>query len=630
MLALGNFAPRRAVKAFVGLATGWLLTCLAACAVFAQSEPAPSFEAAGVLFVDRPVPLAPGIVLSIFGNNLGPSTGCASDHDEMGIYPKELCRTQVLVGGIPSELLWVQAGQINFKVPKETPIHGTADLVVVYQVRSSKAVAMPLGVESATLSLDGPARVGMPVWLKLKAPYNRDSGIRYPFMIFPASFGCNEVEVRRDGMLLRRIADVGKQAVGGIVMSGNPCGWLGFRSEPHFKDRFPLHLQYRFDQPGTYEVQLSERRPFSDAAGSVAIPWTKIEILPADAGARKQWLADKIAHAPSDAADLLADFLPSILGNPDEETLLALRPYLYHPDRLVREYAKYGLTYWPADQVGPKIWEWIRAQGPSDATVDFFLHLKDFSAPHAAELAELSIPYLQLNSAVLVYGALRVLSAIVLPADSGASPDVRARAGDAMIRAAEHIIQIDPENVNEFVADVGQLRDERAHDLLWDLANRRVGHGQALIALTWLKSLPDLSKLAQLTLQPASRLERGYEFASLPYALHNAFGDAAIPYLDSMLERSEFTWVRTNSARELMLASRSEGFAFVADAISNGRAYRQEMIQFVRDQFPELRQADDAALLKFVQARARPRSEKRRPTDHGIGHAIQECHHEKA
>ena len=118
------------------------------------------------------------------------------------------------------------------------------------------------------------------------------------------------------------------------------------------------------------------------------------------------------------------------------------------------------------------------------------------------------------------------------------------------------------------------------------------------------RSLPDLSKLAQLTLQPASRLERGYEFASLPYALHNAFGDAAIPYLDSMLERSEFTWVRTNSARELMLASRSEGFAFVADAISNGRAYRQEMIQFVRDQFPELRQADDAALLKFVQARA--------------------------
>jgi hypothetical protein len=272
---------------------------------------------------------------------------------------------------------------------------------------------------------------------------------------------------------------------------------------------------------------------------------------------------------------------------------------------LVREYAMYGLTYWPADQVAPKLWEWIRAQGPSDATVDYFLHLKEFSTPHAAELAEISIPYLQSNSAVLVYGALRALSAIVLPADSSASPDVRARAGDAMIRAADHIIPLDPENTNQFVADVGQLQDERSHHLLWDLVNRHgPGFGQALFALAWRKSPADLPKLAQLTLQPANGHALDYEFTSLPNALHYAYGDAAIPYLDSMLERSEFTWVRIESARELIHAGRPEGFAFVADAISNGRRYRQEMIQFVRDQFPELRQADDAAVLKFVQARA--------------------------
>jgi hypothetical protein len=596
--------PCPTVKACVGLATRWLLTCAAASAALAQVEPAPSFEAAHVLFVDRPLPLAPGIVLSIFGSNLGPSTGCASYHDEKGIYPIELCQTQVLVGGIPSELLWVQAGQINFKVPSQTPVQGTADLVVVYQGQSSKAVAMPLGVETATLLLDGPARVGMPVWLKLKAPYNRDSGIRYPFMIFPASFGCNEVEVRRDGVLLPRIADVGKQAFGGIAISGPLCGSVGFWTEPHFKGRFPLHLQYRFDRPGTYEVRLTRQAPYFGES-QPGIPWTKIEILPADARARKRWLADKIAHAPTDAADLLADFLPSILGNPDEETLRALRPYLYHPGRLVREYAMYGLTYWPADQVAREIWEWIRAQGPSDATVDFFLHAKEFSAPRTQQLAEVSIPYLQSNSAVLVYGALRALSATVLPPDSGASPDLRTRAGDAMLRASDHILPLDPENTNQFVADLGQLRDERSHGLLWDLVNRHgPGFGQALSALTWRKSLPDLPKLAQLTLQPANEHSRDYEFSSLPSSLHHAFGDAAIPYLDNMLERSEFTRVRTNCARELVLANRPEGFAFVADAIANNRPYRQEMIQFVRDQFPELRQAADPAILKFVQSRA--------------------------
>jgi hypothetical protein len=573
-------------------------------AAFGQSDGAPSFEARNVLFINRPVPLAPGLTLSIFGNNLGPSAGCIGEHDVNGLYPKDLCDTRVLVRGIPAGLLWVQARQINFQVPQETPIQGVADLVVVYQGRAGKAVVMPLGVETATLLLDSPARVGMPVWLKFKMPYDRDSGIRYPFMIFPASFGCNEVEVRRNGMLLPRIADIGRQAFRGMAISGSLCGSLGFRSETHFKGTFPLHLQYRFDRPGTYEVRLAQRGPFSSDPPSVT-PWTKIEILPADPGERKRWLADRAGHAPADAADLLADFLPSILGNPDQETLQILRPYLYHPDRLVREYAMYGLTYWPADQVGPKLWEWIRTQGPSDATVDFFLHLKEFSRPHVAELAEVSIPYLQSNSPVLVYGALDALATIALPLDSPLNPDIRARAGDAMVRAAGHIIPLDPENTNQYVADLGQLQDQRSHDLLWDLVNRRrPGYGQALIALTWRKSLPDLPKLAQLALQPANGSALDRELASLPYALHNSFGDAAIPYLDTMLERSEYTWVRIECARELILANRPEGFAFWKDAIANGGSNRQQTIQFLRDRFPELRQADDAAILKFVEARA--------------------------
>ncbi len=580
---------------------------LSAALAFAQNETpaAPSFEANQVLFVDHPVPLAPGLVLSIFGNNLGPNTGCHADHDAKGIYPKELCDTRVLVGGIPSELLWVQAGQINFKVPEETPVHGTADLVVVYQGRSSKAVVMPLGIESPTLSLESPARVGMPIWLKLNMPYYRDSGIRYPFRIWPSSFGCYDVEVRRNGVLLPRIADWDKQVFGGMTLSGPPCGSIGFSSVPHFKGRLPLHLQYRFDRPGIYEVELTMRRPFASVPPTELAPWTKVEILPADAAAKKRWLADKVAHAPTDAADLLTDFLPSILGNPDEETLRILRPYLYHPDRTVREYAMYGLSYWQADQVAPKIWEWIRAQGPSEATVRYFLHLKEFSARRAAQLAELSIPYLQSNSPVLVYGALFALSAVVLAPNSTVSADLRARAGDAMTRAAGHIIPLDPENTNQFVADLGQLHDERSHKLLWDLVHRHgLGSGQALSALTWRKSLPDLPKLAQLTLQEANGQASDYDFSNIPYALHNAFGDAALPYLVTMLQRSDDARVRAASARELILAGRPEGFAFVADAMANNGSHRREMIEFVRYQFPELRQADDAAILKFVQARA--------------------------
>ena|ERR1700733_14151123 len=430
---------------------------LFAAIAFAQTEPAPDFQPDHVMFIDHPVPLAPGLVLSIFGNNLGPSRGCASFHDAKGVYPNALCDAQVFVGESAAELLWVQAGQINFKVPQQTPLQGAVDLVVVYQGRSSKAVAMQARMEGPTLALDGPARVGMPVWLRVNMPYYRDSGIRYPFQIYPAAFGCNEVEVRRNGVLLPRFADLGTQAFGTSVGIGNPCGGIGFSRQPHFQDRFPLHLQYRFDQPGTYEVRLTMPHRFGDDIPSVT-DWTRIEILPADASERKRWLADKVANAPTDAPDLLADFLPGILGNPDDETLQILQPYLYHRDRLVREYAMYALTYWPESEIAPKLWDWVRAQGPTDAMVRYFLHLKDFAAIHSTELVEASIPYLQSDSPVMVEGALQVLSLIASSQDWLVTPDIRLGACQALVLAKDHIMQMKPEGLNNFISPLGQYR----------------------------------------------------------------------------------------------------------------------------------------------------------------------------
>ncbi len=219
----------------------------------------------------------------------------------------------------------------------------------------------------------------------------------------------------------------------------------------------------------------------------------------------------------------------------------------------------------------------MRTSGPSDAIIDFLLHVRWFTASHVAQMTEVSIPFLQSDSAVLMHGA------------------------------AGHIIHVDRQNLNDYIADLAQLHDPRVHDLLWDLVNRRIGYEQALIALSWLKSPEDLPKLAQLALQPANGRALEYDVASLPYALHNAYGDSAIPYLERMVERSEYTWVRTNGARELVLAGRPVGFGFMADAIKNARFYRAEMIQFLLDQFPELRQSDDASILRFVRAGAQPK-----------------------
>lgn len=95
------------------------------------------------------------------------------------------------------------------------------------------------------------------------------------------------------------------------------------------------------------------------------------------------------------------------------------------------------------------------------------------------------------------------------------------------------------------------------------------------------------------------------EMSLLPNALHSAYGEASLPFLEAALLKSEQVWVLTNCARELMSANRRTGFAFVARAIEENSFYKAEMIGFVQSRFPELRGADESAILAFVKQRSK-------------------------
>ena len=223
---------------------------------------------------NQPVQLVPGMLVSIYGADLGPREGCIGQADtkkretpspsrpdqafvETLIYPKELCGVQVMFGETASGLLYVQEGQINFKVPQEAAMEGTAPLRVVYQGRSSATVEMHLGLELATLSLEQPAHVGGPVWVHVQAPpFPWYGDVQYPVGVHPADFGCHELAVRRNGTMLPLIP---MRATGGIA-NGLMCGKISIGRELQHKNRLPLHLQYRFDKPGIYEVRYTRRR----------------------------------------------------------------------------------------------------------------------------------------------------------------------------------------------------------------------------------------------------------------------------------------------------------------------------------------------------------------------------------
>jgi hypothetical protein len=342
---------------------GVLLFC-----VVAAAAATPKFVAAGVARGTMPARMVvPNTFLTIYGSNLGPLPGRCAEVITASTRPVEICGTQVFIDDMPAELLYVAESQINFKVPRDSPQGGTVDIRVVYNGQSSLPVSMKAGFEQVTVSVDGPAYTDMPIWLKIELPYEFGR-LSFSSILGPAGFGCNEIEVRRNGRVLPVLfgADWTRY---GIVFSGNICGGAQV-------DRLPLHLLYRIDLPGVYEVRytlLSAPVGFAppQSAFRVRSQWTPIEVLAAKPGQRSEWLRSLRDQAPSDALGLLTDFLPSILGVPDDASFDILAGYLYHPNSSVQRYVLNGLSYWPEEYTLHQVQTLLQTRGASDAVTRY-------------------------------------------------------------------------------------------------------------------------------------------------------------------------------------------------------------------------------------------------------------------
>jgi hypothetical protein len=216
------------------------------------------------------------------------------------------------------------------------------------------------------------------------------------------------------------------------------------------------------------------------------------------------------------------------------------------------------------------------------------------------------LPYLQSDNPVLLRGALLGLGWL-LRTDTDRKPGgVETRAESAILAATEHVVKTgDPEMVSKLAVTLGVVRNDRARDMLWSFVERGVSREQSLIVITWRKDVRDLPRLGLLLTAPATGDPLKPGLSSLPYALRNSYGDEALPFLEDGLQRSADVFVRTSCARELVLAGHSSGFAFIVKAIEGNERYKQEMTQFVRDSFPDVRGADEGALLAFLKQRAK-------------------------
>jgi uncharacterized protein (TIGR03437 family) len=96
-------------------------------------------------------PVAPGEILVLFGDGLGPSTGVAGAPDASGLLPTLVAGAEVLFDGIPAPVLYAQYGQINVQAPYAIAGNATTHAEVFYQGKSAGTVDLAVAAANPAL-----------------------------------------------------------------------------------------------------------------------------------------------------------------------------------------------------------------------------------------------------------------------------------------------------------------------------------------------------------------------------------------------------------------------------------------------------------------------------------------------
>ena len=436
------------------------------------------------------------------------------------------------VNGLPAGLLAVMEKQINLKIPADAPTSGEAAIVVTERGVRSASVMVPFGKPKVILSLAGPAYVHMPVWIALDRPYPYYD-TAYPHSQLPENFGGGRFEVRRNGAILKPL-EVRRNGEP-MMINGLLNGSIARPDSP--RGRLPLHLQYRFDVPGKYEIHFIGTRLEPDPQRGFRpvqvdeSDWTEIEILPYSDAQRRQWIQEQMSKMPSSPGLLMGDVIPGLLALPDELALSAILPELYHPDDGVRRYVSASLTMFDSALLAKQLPPLIREKGPTDEIARLLDGREDlFEGGHQAFVAALP-RFLNSASPVVQAGALQYL-VWEQNHDWGKTPEAQNQRSVMVLSVAPAILEHGDAHVQQLLAGaLGSIKTGASRDLLWKMIESGKSAEQSEIALTWIGDTRDLPRLAALlsTADPADPY--GRENSSLPYSLYRAYGDASLPWL---------------------------------------------------------------------------------------------------
>jgi hypothetical protein len=396
------------------------------------------------------------------------------------------------------------------------------------------------------------------------------------------------------------LSDIHRPASGGPA-----CGALAIAGIA--ESRLPIHLQYSFTEPGTYNVRFV-RNQYRHGKLEIAeqSDWTPLHLQLAPPGTIEHWLDEALANLPHSAGPLLGDVLPSLLASRDERVLNLMLDTTYHPDSAVAGYAANSLVYFDKEQVRTHVLSALKERGPNEA-LGFLFTTSDIAKPIAAQIITACLPYLRSSGPEKVVGALHVLSMLRDPAFH-LPPEMVEQISSSLEADIDVVIAQKNQQaawwLANFLGTAGRLADR---PLLWKLVDAGLSAEQSLICITWFRNPADLPRIAEIVKQATYNSPtdpHGYSYAGVVSDLQTEYGSAAQPYLRDVLAASKQTWVLTAAAQGLVKMNDRAGWQFFINVVNERPFYKDEMEFWIKNEFPEIRNADDAEIIKFLNSRA--------------------------
>jgi hypothetical protein len=449
----------------------------------------------------------------------------------------------------------------------------------------------------AHISLPDPAYIGMPIWMILESATGYK--IHYPSSTTPNDFYCNEVEVQLDEHPVQPL--IGLSPAG---RNGPACGFLGAGTS---ESRLPIHLQYPLAEPGTYKVRFT-RREYRNGKIGIAEQsrWTPLHLELAPPDKVERWLEETLAAIPGSPAELLGDTLPSLLASRDPRVLNVMLDKTYDSNSAVAGYAANSLALFDKEQVRARVLSVLKKRGPNEA-LGWLFTSSDIAKPIAAEIVNASLPYMRSPDPPKVVGALHVLSMLRDPAFHLPADTVEQISSKLESEVDFVIAQRNEQAASWLANSFGAVRRSGDRLLLWKLVDAGLTEEQSLICITWFRDPADLPRITAIVKQASvnnASDPQGYKMFAPVGAMRTQYGAAARPYLREILAGSKQTWVRTTAAQDLVWMNDRAGWQFFAGVLREHPFYEDEMVRWLKERFPPIRNAGETEVLNFLESKA--------------------------